>query len=472
MPTTSNTYDKIDSVNPEYQEMLTTWELIDDLMGGTKAMKAAGQKWLPKEDKEKDPNYQNRLGRSVLFNGFKDAVSDLSRKPFAKPVTIQGQLGKKLAPIVESTDDDRRNITQFAHQCLKLAVKRGLVHILVDYPANDAENLAQERALGLKPLLLAIDPKRVIGWRYDVAANGEKQLTQLRIRDDVNHNRGEFAVETTERIRVIYEDRWELWAKDNKEAWLKVDQGPYTLGKIALVTIYLAKDGFMVAQCPLDDLAWLNLAHWQSMSDHRNNLRIARTGLLFFSGLTAEEVNKDIVFGLNQAFKSTSTAADGKVIEVGGKSIEAGENELRHLEEMMQAMGKTPLIIKSWGNDTAMGRAIDEGKAQCDLQAWVREIEGGIKKAFELAGEWVGEELPEDFSVDIYDDFGLTLRAAADTETLFKTRGAGDLSRETYLREIKLRGTLSETVDIDEELVRIENEGPDLGEIGREDEDD
>ena len=78
---------------------------------------------------------------------------------------------------------------------------------------------------------------------------------------------------------------------------------------------------------------------------------------------------------------------------------------------------------------------------------------------------------PEDFSVDIYDDFGITLRAAADTKTLFDTRQAGDLSRETYLREIKLRGTLSETVDIDQELVRIENEGPDLGEMGRENED-
>jgi len=130
-----------------------------------------------------------------------------------------------------------------------------------------------------------------------------------------------------------------------------------------------------------------------------------------------------------------------------------------------------PLTVRSWGNETAMGKAIDEGKGQCDLQSWVREEEGVLVEAYALAAEWSRVALPEGFGVDIYDDFGLLPRSAQDLDNLQKLRDRGDLSRRTILEASKLRGLLPENHDIDEELARIEEEGPDLGMMGREDED-
>jgi len=91
-----------------------------------------------------------------------------------------------------------------------------------------------------------------------------------------------------------------------------------------------------------------------------------------------------------------------------------------------------------------------------------------LGNAFALAAEWTGETLAEDFKVDIYDDFGLLPRSAQDLDNLQKLRDRGDLSRRTILEGVKLRGLLPENHDIDEELARIEEEGPDLGMIGRE----
>jgi hypothetical protein len=462
--------DRVDTPNPEYLAMQDTWQLIDDLMGGTRAMKVNAARWLPQEDGEKPLAYRNRVGRSVLFNAFRDTVVDLSLRPVSKPVALTGgdALSEPLDAIAASVDDEQRNLTQFVYELLKIGAQRGLVHILVDYPQKPAETSRQERELALKPLLLVIDPENLIGWRYAKAPNGEKTLTQIRIRETANTDSGQYTVVQSQRIRVLHPDRWELWEKsDTSGEYALIENGTSTLGKIGLVTIYFNRRGFLVSAPPLEDLAHLNLAHYQSQSDHRNNLRFARSGVIFAKGLSSEDVEKDIVWGVNHAFKTTSENADMKFVEHSGRATEAGENELHHLEDQMEAMAKRPLIIRQWGNQTAMGKAIEESKSQCELQAWVRTTEDGVKKAYELAAEWMGLALPEDFGVEIFDDFGLLAGAAGSDDTLFKTWTQGGLSLRTYLELLKARGELPENFDVDEELDRIKREGPPLGMLGR-----
>ena len=62
-------------------------------------------------------------------------------------------------------DDERRNLTQFAYELLKIGALRGLVHILVDYPSDTAPTAQAERDLGIKPLFVVVDPENLIGWR-------------------------------------------------------------------------------------------------------------------------------------------------------------------------------------------------------------------------------------------------------------------------------------------------------------------
>jgi len=457
----------VDSLHPAYMEMFPTWELVDDLMGGTAAMKAAGQKWLPKEDGEKQKAYDARLSRSVLYNAYKRTVLGLARRPFAKNVNLVGELPEKIRAMPDSVDSQRRSLRAFGREFLKVAINRGLCHILVDYPLVPAANLAEERSLGLRPRFVLIDPVNLIHWQAE-SVNGETRLSQIRISESESVPDGEWGVSTRKRVRVIEPDNWRLFEQGAKGEWVEVESGTITLGKIALVTLYINSTGLMTGSPALDDLAYMNLAHYQSQSDHRNNLRFARSGVVFIKGLTPKEMEQPVVWGVNHAVRSANSDADMKIIEHSGSAVTAGENELRHLEEQMESLAMGPLTVRSWGNETAMGKAIDEGKGQCDLQSWVREEEVALKQAFDLAAEWVGETLPDDFQVDIYDDFGLLPRSAQDLDNLQKLRDRGDLSRRTILEGVKLRGLLTENHDIDEELARIEQEGPDLNVIGRE----
>jgi hypothetical protein len=136
----------------------------------------------------------------------------------------------------------------------------------------------------------------------------------------------------------------------------------------------------------------------------------------------------------------------------------------------MMVLGLQPFLRKI-GNQTATGQSIDESRANSDIQAWVLSLEAMLYHAYILAAEWVKAKVPEDFKIDIFNDFALLLRAIQDIEALIKIRQASEISRETFLREIKRRAVLSETVEVDEEIERINDEGPALGTIGTEEED-
>ncbi len=471
--------DTVDTVNPEYNEMLTAWELCDDLMGGTRTMRAAGTKWLPKEDKEKNEIYQIRLSRSVLLGAYEKAVTELSGRPFSKPVQLLGDpLPEPLDMIAEGVDDEGRDLTAFWRHVMQIGLHRGLVHVLTDYVQDTEANplatrtKAQEQAMKLRPMMLAIDPINLKGWRYEKSANGDKVLTQVRIWETTERDKGAYAVETVERIRVITPTQWQLWENvigDTQTGWQKTQEGNWSAGRITLTTIYFNRTGFMTGAPCLEALAWLNLAHWQSLSDHRNNVRFARAGVLAMLGFTQEEIeNNDIVWGVNHKIMSTNPAARVQICEHSGSSTQVGEAELTHLEEMMTAMGKQPLVVRGWGNVTAMSQAIEEGKGTCDLQMWVRLTEAGAKRAYQDAAYWVHTELPDNFAVDIYDDFGIAERSANDVDDLVAIWQAKGIDHETFLQEIKLRGTLSEKADIEEIMEKVKNEGPALGMMGRE----
>ena len=63
--------------------MVTDAAVGNALMGGTKAMRKAGQEYLPKFAQEAKEAYDARLKSSWLFNGFRKTVRDMTGREFA-----------------------------------------------------------------------------------------------------------------------------------------------------------------------------------------------------------------------------------------------------------------------------------------------------------------------------------------------------------------------------------------------------
>jgi hypothetical protein len=231
------------------------------------------------------------------------------------------------------------------------------------------------------------------------------------------------------------------------------------------------KLGFRVCKLPLEPLAWMNIAHWQSSSDQRNILRFARIGLLFGKGFSNEEIERGIVIGPNSFVGSTNESADLKYVGYSGESIKAGFDDLDKLEKQMESLGSQPLI-EGGGDATATGKLIDEAaRSQNSIQSWIRRTEAALTEAYRITMRWFDQDLPKDFSLDIFSDFAVANRATSDLDWLLKARAQGELDHETFVAESRRRGVLSDTVTSEKITENLADEGPELT-GGDEDEDD
>jgi len=283
-------------------------------------------------------------------------------------------------------------------------------------------------------------------------------LTRIRIAETQVEPDGEWGEKIVNYVRVIEPNYWRLYKNEENDEYNVVEEGINSLGKVPLVTGYSNMTGFLTAEPPLMDLAETNLAHFQSDSDQRSILHMGRTATLFAKGFNEDESNK-IALGPHQIISTNNPEADVKFVEVAGNAIKAGREDLQDLKEEMVMLGLQPFYRRS-GTQTATGQGIDESRANCDIQAWVMSLEDLLYRAYVVAAEWISLDLPDDFKINVFNDFSIWVMAMQHVGELVKIRQAGEISRKTFLQEVKRRGLLSETVDIEEEIAEIEAEGP------------
>ena len=451
-----------------YRHLKAAWELPEHLLGGTTAMRRAREKYLPMETKERHEAYNTRLERSFLYPAYEDTLDKTVAKPFAKAVSVQS-VPDEMAAIADSPDGET-DLTSFAKAVFRDLVHFGKFHIFVDYPdirkyeSEGPVTLATEKKYGIRPVFVRVSPMDLIGWRYE-----DGELVQVRIKETRVEPKGLYGDQKVEYVRVYAKTEsgvvWALHRKDpDSDTYSLTDSGTMTVTRIPLVTRYAdPSDGDMMCTPPFAKLAELNLAHWQSDSDQRNILRVARFAVLFFKGLTPEEAEKSITIGPFNSFTSRSAEADGKYIEHTGAAIQAGERDIAVLERRMEVMGLQPLIERS-NNSTATGKRIDESRGSALIQEWIRTLEDGLYSAFLWAREWMRlpPEMPDDFSIDVYSDFAILTNREGDLTFLLNALIAQKITLETFWMEVKRRGVMSETFDPQEEAQRV-GDSTDLG---------
>lgn len=461
--------------------MQQRWRLIDDLLGGTLVMRAARTLWLPQERGEEEPSYDARLQRSVLFGALRDTIQKVVSKPYSRPVTWEAEdvLPDLLRSVLWDADRDGSDITEWSRGVFHEAVKRGLTHVLVDFPQTGGMmNLAEERQADIRPYFVHITPDRLLGFKWERKSNGEPMLTQIRISETRVEPDGDYGELQVDYVRVINSPvnvegegtqpgTWELWRKPPEakdDEFVLVEEGTHTFPGIPLVTVYLHRTGFMEATPPFEDLADLNLLHWQSNSDQSNLTHFARVPILARLGFSEQELKKPLLVGGGKGIGSTNENAKVLYVEHSGAAIKSGMEALRHIEEMMEVLGLQPFIA-NLGNQTATARGIDESKTQSLIQSWIRAMENFLTECMVTAVEWSsvddGQTLRDsDFAFNIFSDFGLSMRANEDIDALIKMRTTvpPQIDHETFLTEIRRRGTLSDSVDVRDIMDRVEAE--------------
>jgi Domain of unknown function (DUF4055) len=460
-------------------EMAEHWELLDDLLGGTLRMRERGERWLPREEAEEQKVWDRRRRRSVLYGALKRSIRRLVEKPFSRKIQVSykaaaasngaGASGSGVPPwlsdLQKKADPSGRSLTQVVRAFFEDAVAHGLSHILVDakqvppkadgtpYTIDDVQSQA------LYPRLLHIPAGSLFAWNHDEAGN----LIEIRWYEERVVREGqwkEVRVPTIWVLRPGYWERWKIVKPAGNASAGKMDLVPDGSGpslfkdRIPLVTLYTAWKAPMCAEPPLEDLAWLNLAHWQSSSDQRSILHFARVPILFWSGRTDAEVTEpkpgeQMALGAGAQFSDGNEHAKLQFVEHTGQAIGAGRRDLLDLKEEMEQLGMAPLLTKM-GFVTATAKIIDEGDNESQAQTWIQGAEAAVLEAIELVA--IARKQPikvESLQVDIFSDFGLAASRQTDAQVLLESAKMYLVPRAETLSELKRRGFYSETLDVE-----------------------
>lgn len=448
-----------------YSKMELRWKLPEALWGGTDAMRKKGITYLPQDEKESDQAYMVRLNRSFLFNGFKKTVNTMVGKVFSKPIILKEDVNPKIKEWAESVDSEGRSLNIFAEDVLRESMKWGLCHVFVDMPKAPANaTLADEQKLNLKPYWNKVIPQHLIGWR-SIKVGSKDILTNIRIWEEYTESDGDYGEKMVQRIREVDIDSYKVWELRNvvvagkastQQEWQLVEQGVMTLGYIPLFTVYTQREGFMIGSPPLEDLCWINVAHWQSSSDQRHILHVARVPILFGSGL-GDSADK-IVVGPNRMIAGPDNS-DLKYVEHSGKAIESGRDDLKDLESQMKIMGLELLLPNTTGGgQTATAKSLDYADVNSPLQFMALALQDSLEIGLQITADWLKLGEGAGGSAKVNTDYGITLRDAADVQALIQARIAGEISDETFWTELKRRNILSEDFDPVKEKSLIEKE--------------
>lgn len=455
-----------------YDTMIDVWKKIQTLLNGTESMRRAGTKFLPQHSEESNRAYAERLSMTTLLNMSELILNSWVGRPFSDPVVMSENMPENVKDLMTNVDLLGNNLDVFVRNVFKDGVAKAVSHIYVDFPRRtDPEDrvrtLADDNKENLRPYWVHINPENLF-FAHAEMENGVEKLMEIRIMEEVvdmvgfaeshkNQIRRVFLVEREDgqgRIGVV-ELYQEKKLKGKKVMWVVDDTYTFDLDFIPLVTFYSDRRSFMVGKPPLEDLVDLNISHWQSRSDQRSVLTVARFPILALSGGSNEE--DKLTIGPKKWLFSPLPNSKFYYVEHTGKAIEAGRKDLQDLLDNMSEYG-AEFLKKRPGGATATARALDSAEATSPLQDITMRFMDTINLALDYTAAWLKMEAGKAGTVLITTEFGPEEINGADLTALSSARNLRDLSRENFLKELKRRGILEDEFDMEENNNQLEAE--------------
>ena len=464
----------VDTPSVQYERMKTegSWDLCQALLKGTPGMRAGTTTWLPQEPDEKDEKYAVRLKRSFLHNAYKNTIEQYVARPFSRPAQwdVENDEAKlALEPIMNDMDGEGQHHQAFAKELLRMLLRWGVQTTFVDYPEvddPDSKSKQDETDEELRPVNRLLKTPAIIGWTLQEQKNGTEKVVEIRVKEVYVEDADDWTQIVYEQIRVIRADSWQLWrrkkknnATDTEEAYTKEDEGTILIaGKtptdLPIVTAYTDKTGLLQSLPPFLEMAWTNLELWQSMSDQKNILRFDRFGILMGSGFTEDEISAGLTVAPTQAILSENPEAKLSRVETNGKPAENGWKDIRDIFERLEIQGMNPMIQRL-ANVKATGLSQNESKSRSQMESWVDEANLAMRKVMQLNLKWMGFDIPLDqIDYSIHQDFVFTTQQSQEVKDVIEARKMGEISSETFLKEMQRYGRLSDMIDPIEERAR------------------
>lgn len=280
-------------IKRELLDVLSRYELIDDVLNGSDTIKGKTTTYLPTpniEVRANEQRYQSYLTRAVFYPVTRKTLSGFLGQIFLRDPQIT--LPAEMAFLEHDADGNNVNLIQFSKHIASLNLSHGRAGILVDFPNIDSDVLSKaDIDEGFyEPSMTAYHPAQIINWRTK-KYKGKTLLSLVVLQETYYDYSHEFAEEAYTRFRVLklnddniytvtlytYPKLIKRYTKTfnfddgiKSETLVPRSRSGKPFNEIPFVFVGSEQNTPDINPQPLYDMSEVNLAHYRNSADHED----------------------------------------------------------------------------------------------------------------------------------------------------------------------------------------------------------
>jgi hypothetical protein len=455
----------VNSTHPDYDANALDWSRARDVLSGEDAVKAGGEKYLPRLDSQSDLEFLAYRKRAAFFNATARSAEGFiglifRRPPFVKVPEAQSGVGRALAGFVNDADMLGTTLASYAKNVTTEVVGVGRAGSLVDWEGD-----VEKRAY-----VSLYSAEQIINWRVE-RVNGRNVPTLIVLSENVpSYNPDDlFDVQAQPQVRVLklvpgpeeedqgrrglrpYHYIVELWRpKETKKRNAKVEwelietKTPLRLGKpLPLIPFVFHGPRHSrpdVDRPPLRDIIAVNLDHYRLNADYKHGVHYTALPTAWVSGF---DKSATLRIGSSTAWSSETVGATAGYLEFTGQGLTTFERAMDRDERLMAVLGSRLLEDQKRVGETAEAIQLRQSGENSVLSAIATSVSESLTQVLEWVFWWntsqvlpSTEEIPDaitsaDVLIRLNTDFSLKGMSSQDLQAIVAAWQAGAISKDS-----------------------------------------
>jgi hypothetical protein len=422
------------STHADYDASAMKWSRARDVLAGEDAVKAAGERYLPRLDSQSEEEYAAYKARASFFGATARTLEEYLDLIFRRAPAVAVGGCKALEGFVGNCDLWGVDLARYARQIVRevLAVGRAGSLVLWD-------------EAGRRPWLSLWRAEQIINWRVE-RVDGVPTLVELALRDG-------------DCIQVL------RLAESScvQEVWRQSGEG-----SILQQRVMLRREGVVLKfipfvfhgprssrpepdPLPLADIIAANLDHYRLDADFKHGLHFAALPTAWVSGF---DKGAPLRIGSSSAWMSDVPGASAGFLEFSGAGLAHIERAVERVERRMALLGARMLEVTGVDGEANAGQ---RGEL-CGLGNVVASLNQSLTRAMQLAHWWIegGDSAgAATVSFVMNTDLGARAISGESLTAVVAAWRAGAISRETMLEVLKRGEVLPEGRTVAQERALI-----------------
>lgn len=442
---------------PQLEQAYDCWTLLNaDGLGASK------HKYLPKEPAEPMNAYRARLHRSTYTPIYRDSIR-----------AYAGLLGRfqimDAPPSMEESDANvdlqGSSMQSFLTRVDELVLRDGGSFIMVDImPDAGSDNFFDQSTDGRHPYLMSIERSDVINWQVSYE-RGRETISRATVRQlrSVPAESG-YGTMVEPIYYVLTPGKVETYkvVKTDASRWSnqKLDEIATTMPIIPLVWYGAGTTRFAQGDLPMDGLADLSIQHFQMRSDLNELLHKCAMPVPVRKGAPIGPDGKPapLILGPNTAVDLSGDNGDFTFAEPSGKSLERHQQEIKHIEELMDRSSLN--FLYGTNVKTATEASLRASQVSSSVSSLIRNKSAMFGVIIRLWAWYAGEQssITNESGLAVNDSLVNKPLEASEIAQLVNLYNNGLMSRQTVLDELQRGGVIDPDLVVGDEIERIEED--------------